>query len=214
VKIFRARQAAVKLGISKQSLIRYEKIGLVPKQRRNCINSWREYTQEDIENIKRILKKGITMVELVMVILVISIIGVAAIPRIQTFYAFKLSSAVKTLVADIRYAQQMAIARHTNIRVTFSTTGENYTVREETPMGSNTWTVMRHPFTKGNYTVNYLTDLQYKGIDVSNVNFAGGMNLTFDWQGSPSSNGTVVYMLKGGTKTVAVEAQTGKVSVQ
>ena len=154
------------------------------------------------------------MIELVMVILVISIISVSAIPRIQTFYAFKLSSATKTLVADIRYSQQMAIARHTNIRMTFSTAGDNYTVTEETPMGSNNWTVMKSPFTRGNYTVNYMTDLQYKGIDINSVSFNGSANVTFDWQGSPSANGTIVYMLKGGSKTVSVEAQTGRVSVQ
>ena len=154
------------------------------------------------------------MIEILMVIIIIGILSVAAIPRVQTFYAFKLSSAVKALVSDIRYTQQMAIARHTNTRITFSTSGENYTVREETPMGSNNWTVMTSPFTKGNYTVNYLTDLQYKGIDVNSASFNGSANLTFDWQGSPSSNGTIVYMLKGGTKTITVEPQTGKVSVQ
>lgn len=214
MKIFRARQAAVKIGISKQSLLRYEKIGLVPKQRRNCINSWREYTQDDIENIKRILKKGITMIELIMVILIISIISVAAIPRVQSFYALKLSAAAKTLVADMRYTQQMAIARHTNTRMSFSVAGDNYTVWEETPMGSSNWTMMKSPFTKGNYIVNYPTDLQYKGIDITTASFNGSANFTFDWRGAPSSNGTVVYSLKNAVKTISVEAQTGRVSVQ
>jgi DNA-binding transcriptional MerR regulator len=48
-------QAARELGISKQTIVRYEKRGLLPKARRNPINKWREYTLRDIKTLKKIL---------------------------------------------------------------------------------------------------------------------------------------------------------------
>ncbi|MCK4520231.1 MAG: MerR family transcriptional regulator, partial [Candidatus Omnitrophica bacterium] len=43
------------LGVSKQTVIRYEKKGTFPKPGRNPINKWREYTKEDIKKLKKIL---------------------------------------------------------------------------------------------------------------------------------------------------------------
>jgi DNA-binding transcriptional MerR regulator len=45
------------LGISKQTLLRYEKKGIFPPAPRNQINNWREYTNEDIVKLKAILGK-------------------------------------------------------------------------------------------------------------------------------------------------------------
>jgi DNA-binding transcriptional MerR regulator len=47
-RLLNAKQVAEKLGISKQTLFRYEKKGILPKARRNLINHWRQYTEEDI----------------------------------------------------------------------------------------------------------------------------------------------------------------------
>jgi len=45
------------LGISKQTLMRYEKGKIFPKPRRNPVNNRREYTAEDIEKLKKVLKR-------------------------------------------------------------------------------------------------------------------------------------------------------------
>jgi len=54
-KIFTVEQVARKLGISKQTLIRYEKKGIFPKARRNSINRWREYTEADLKKLRQII---------------------------------------------------------------------------------------------------------------------------------------------------------------
>ncbi len=54
---FTIEHVARELGISKQTLMRYEKRGLLPKARRHPINKWREYTPKDISNIKKILER-------------------------------------------------------------------------------------------------------------------------------------------------------------
>ncbi len=54
-KYFYAKQVAEILGISKQTLLRYEKKGVFPKPKRNTVNGWREYTEHDVERLKKIL---------------------------------------------------------------------------------------------------------------------------------------------------------------
>ena len=54
-KYFNAREVAERLGISKQTLLRYEKVGIFPSPRRNPVNKWREYTEQDINKLKEIL---------------------------------------------------------------------------------------------------------------------------------------------------------------
>ena len=55
-KLFAAQQVAEKLGISKQTLFRYEKKGVFPKARRNLINRWRQYTEEDLKKLKEVIR--------------------------------------------------------------------------------------------------------------------------------------------------------------
>ena len=52
---FGATQVAANLGISKQTLLRYEARGVFPKARRNQLNRWREYTEGDIETLRKIM---------------------------------------------------------------------------------------------------------------------------------------------------------------
>ena len=58
-RYYSANGVAKILGISKQTLIRYEVKGVFPKARRNKLNSWREYTEKDIAALKRIMGRGI-----------------------------------------------------------------------------------------------------------------------------------------------------------
>jgi DNA-binding transcriptional MerR regulator len=54
-KYYNVREVAEILGISKQTLLRYEKKGLFPPPKRNPINKWREYTLKDIQRLRIIL---------------------------------------------------------------------------------------------------------------------------------------------------------------
>ena len=49
------QEVVQKLGISKQTLFRYEKKGIFPKPKRNAINHWRCYTQDDIIKLRKIM---------------------------------------------------------------------------------------------------------------------------------------------------------------
>ena len=58
-KLFAAQEVAAKLGISKQTLFRYEKRGVFPKAKRNMINRWRQYTEEDLRKLKEIIRGSV-----------------------------------------------------------------------------------------------------------------------------------------------------------
>ena len=54
-KYYSVTQTAQLLGISKQTLIRYENKRLFPVDRRNALNGWREYTEDDIKKLRTIM---------------------------------------------------------------------------------------------------------------------------------------------------------------
>jgi len=58
-KIFTANEVARILGLSKQTLFRYEKRGVFPRSRRNSINHWRQYTESDVKKLKEIIRGSI-----------------------------------------------------------------------------------------------------------------------------------------------------------
>jgi prepilin-type N-terminal cleavage/methylation domain-containing protein len=214
LKIYKIAQVAQKLGISKQTLVRYEKKGILPKSPRNHINSWRQYSEEDILRMKEILRKGFTLIELVMVMVIMAILTAWTIPRFESLYSIKLSGAMKKVVSDVRYVQQIAISRHTNTRMIFNKTTDVYVAEEEVPSGSNTWVSIKSPFTRGNLTVNYATDPQYKGINITDVNFNSTNTLQFKWLGEPVSGGRVDFEYKQNTNSIFVQNTTGIVRAQ
>lgn len=57
-KYYTATEVAKILGISKQTLIRYENKKIFPKAKRNAVNRWREYTLQEIKVLKKILGRG------------------------------------------------------------------------------------------------------------------------------------------------------------
>jgi len=54
-KYYSATEAAGFLGISKQTLIRYENRRVFPKPKRNAVNGWREYTEDEIRKLRTIM---------------------------------------------------------------------------------------------------------------------------------------------------------------
>ncbi len=54
-RYYSATETAQFLGISKQTLIRYEKKKVFPAPKRNAVNGWREYTEDEIRKLKVIM---------------------------------------------------------------------------------------------------------------------------------------------------------------
>ena len=54
-KKYNVQEVADMLGIYRGTVINYEKKGIFPSPHRNPINGYREYTEEDIEKLRKIL---------------------------------------------------------------------------------------------------------------------------------------------------------------
>jgi prepilin-type N-terminal cleavage/methylation domain-containing protein len=217
VRIYKATEVAQRLKISKQTLLRYEKKGIFPVSRRNRINGWREYVEEDVKKMERILGRAFTLIELTMVMVVMSILIVMAVPRFQSFYFIKLNCAVKKAVQDIRYAQQLAIDRHETYKIIFDPSANSYDVR----LASDN-SLATDPFSRQDLVRHFDTDPQYHGIDLVSASFAGSPVLQFDWQGTPldaggnalAAAGQVRFGYQGTALEVDVAPGTGWVRVQ
>jgi prepilin-type N-terminal cleavage/methylation domain-containing protein len=177
------------------------------------------------------LDKGVTLIELVMVIVIVGILAAVTIPRFGSFYFLKFTSAMKKTASDIRYIQQLAVSRHNDTRIEFNAAGNSYQscyCNEADgscvtgSCGSLNWPWITNPFTRGNLQVNFNSDPQYGGIDISAVDFGGTSTLRFNWQGTPQNangvnlsggDGTVSFSYKGSANTIAVTANTGRARI-
>ena len=87
--------------------------------------------------------KGFTVIELIMVIVVIGIIAIVFFTQLSPYYNIKSVSAAHRILSDIRYAQQLAIQRHTDAGVVFDVDDNSYFVYI-----TNTSTIAADPFSK------------------------------------------------------------------
>lgn len=159
-----------------------------------------------------------------MIIVIVGILAVVTIPRFEVFYDIKLQGAAKKLLSDIRYIQNVALSRHTNTRIIFDETNEIYQASqcESSCTVSSNWTAISDPFTRSDLIMDFRTDPQYGGVDISGVDFEGTATLRFNWEGTPqdangsdlTSPGSVTLTLRGRTKAIRVTPQTGKVTVE
>jgi DNA-binding transcriptional MerR regulator len=56
VKKYTVQEVADMLGVYRGTVINYEKKGIFPSPRRNPINGYREYMEEDMEKLKAIME--------------------------------------------------------------------------------------------------------------------------------------------------------------
>lgn len=166
----------------------------------------------EIESFRDKSARGFTLIELVMVIVIVGILAVIAIPRFESFYAAKLDGAVKKVVSDIRYTQQLAVVRHTDSRIVFDLDNDSYVVEEEVPQGSGNWVSATDPFTRATFSVNFTNHSQYKGIDIQDG--SGTRAFQFNWLGESSLGGLVTFVYQGRSRIISITANTGRVSVQ
>ena len=148
------------------------------------------------------LRKGFTIVELVLVIAALGILATAAIVFSPSPGTTRLDAAVRQVMSDIAYAQQCATMSNVTCGATF-VAGGSYTVYRGT-----TATPLTNPLTKQPMVIT-LT-LQYSGIYLSN-----GFTVEFNRFGMPTTGGGGTVKVTDGTnsRAISVEVNTGRVSV-
>ena len=157
------------------------------------------------------MRKGFTIIELVMVMLIVGIIGLASAAAVISSYGNnRLVAASNKLLSDLRYAQQLAIDTHQPCGISFDRSGESYFVYK-----GDVSTVALDPYTKKPLSVDYDTDPLYQGVNLANTNF--GDDISFDYLGVPydssanalTSQGQIVLRYGSLRNRVRIRQRTG-----
>ncbi len=177
--------------------------------------------------VSRVPHHGFTLIELIMVIVIIGILSVIAHSRFTAYYGLKVDGAARKLAADIRYAQQVSLSQHEAHEIEFDTANNRYrlyvvstSTNATDPLTRETGTVGQD-WTSG-YVVEYDTDPEFLGIDLTSASFGSTVKLRFSSLGTPqngsgtvlSATGSATLSLQGYSRTVEVTPNTGQVEVQ
>ena len=156
------------------------------------------HTHSDAQHRRR----AFTYVELILVIAILGIVAGIAVPRFGNFIAHRHIDAAATRIAtDLAFAQREAKFSSTTQTVSFNVGTDSYTL-----VG------MEDPDHAGREYAVPLTEEPYNATIIS-ADFGGDVEVVFDGYGVPDSGGTIVVAVGNYRKTLALDAQTGWVSV-
>src|SRR4051812_48658675 len=96
-------------------------------------------------------RSGFTLVEILAVVVIIGIASAIVIPQIGNRDDLKGAAAARVLVADLIYAQNLAVATQSTTYVKFDTANNKYTILTAASSGGDT--IAKHPLTQQNYVV-------------------------------------------------------------
>jgi len=180
--------------------------------------------------------RGFTLVEILTVVLILGIASAIIAPQIGSRDDLKARAGARLLVADLIYAQNMAIAHQKWHYVRFDAANESYQLMDAAgPSGADH--VITHPINKTDYVTqlgpaggSHVTTIRIKSAVFNGVDTGYGneFTLAFDELGTPHvfcydqpssptdemANGTVVLECGNFEISVVVERYTGEIKVQ
>lgn len=151
-------------------------------------------------------RQAFTLAEIIVVMVILAISAAVVIPYALGTDGFQVSSAARMLTADLEYARDLAITSQTPITVTFTPSGESYTLSNESGP-------LIHPITKTAYTVDFGLQRGFGSVDVVSADFSGNSSVTFNEIGEPDNAGKVVIQAGASLFDVEVAAATGEVTI-
>lgn len=138
-------------------------------------------------------RPGFSLVELATVVAIMAILAAIAMPRMAAAAARRnLDAAVQRLVADLRHAQQHALASSANVSVTFNTDSESYSVDAPDPISG---------------AASYVVDLSAgsTNADLLSTTLPAGV-ATFDANGLCATSGSIRLSVGGFRRVVTITA--------
>jgi type IV fimbrial biogenesis protein FimT len=151
--------------------------------------------------MKKMNKKGVTLIELVVVFAIIAIGAVLLAPNIGAWLPnYRLRSATRDIASTMRTAQMKAVSNNTQYRVDFNVGGNNYVLQYQTTAG----------FVNDGATQNLPT-----GVTFISAIFSGGVpQAVFNTNSTSSSGGVTLKNTKGSQKRITLTAATGRVRIE
>jgi prepilin-type N-terminal cleavage/methylation domain-containing protein len=167
---------------------------------------------------------GFTLIEILVVVVILGIVSAVIVPQIGSSDDLRTSSAARALMADLIYAQNLAVTRQQTVYVKFDAAAEHYKVLTAV---SPSETVITHPVLLSPYLVSLgtnATTAQLRNVVIDTVSFDGQTIVAFDEMGVPyavTAAGASSAMTAGSIKlkcgtytlTVTLEPFTGELKV-
>ena len=154
----------------------------------------------DAETTRR---SGFSLLELVLVLAIMATLAAIAVPRYQaSLVRYRVDLAARRIVADLALAQSAAKASSSSRRVRFFVNTDQYRIFDLQPLDGDS----------SYYDIN-LSEKPYEA-DIISAEFGADDQIIFDGWGIPDSGGTVVLTVGPEQRTVTVDAETGKATVQ
>ncbi len=160
-------------------------------------------------------RRAYTLVEILIVVTLLGIASALVIPQISSTDVLRVQASVRTLVADINYAQSDALARQEARAIVFDVDNNLYTV---VAVPGNTINMAADTM----YIVDFKQNRKFHDSKITDAVFDGDNVLLFDELGGPITapgttlpglGGKVTVTGSGSTFEVGVEAYTGRVTV-
>jgi type II secretion system protein H len=176
---------------------------------------------------------GFTLVEILAVVLILGIASAIIAPQIGSRNDLKVRAAARVLMADLMYAQNMAISQQKWMYVKFDAANERYQLMDAA--GTSTDNVITHPVNKDAFITRLgpggnprLSDVRIQSAVFNGISttYQPEFTLAFDELGVPyvycydqnntndMLDGTVVLEAGQNTIRVTVERDTGEIRVQ
>ncbi len=154
------------------------------------------------------------MVEVIVVVVIISIAAAIVIPRLGTTKDQQGLSAMRILVNDLRYAQNMAITYRNPVTITFTQDSESGSPDRNSYSLAYASGILIHPITKASYRVSFNESNNTGDVKLFSAEFGDGDDpvVTFDVTGSPDNSGTIELRADSFRFQVQVAAFTGKLT--
>lgn len=185
---------------------------------RCCLKRDAAMKADENRKIKKI-RRGLTLIEIIMVVVIIGIASFLAIPMLSGAADMQARSAANQIAADLDYAKSMAMTHQQNYTLVFDKVNDSYQIQDASG------TVIENPLRPGtDYVVSFSNNRNLNQVDITNTNFDSDVSdaITFDYLGSPYSGTNNSSALNSGqitvqagefTLTVDVEPVTGYVTI-
>ena len=148
-------------------------------------------------------RRGFHLIELVLVLALIATLTAIAAPRYSgAVIRYRASAAAQRIVADIALARSEARTKSAAQTVEFDVNNDSYLLFNVSSLDD----------VNAHYLID-LTESPYHA-DLISADFGGTATLTIDGYGRPVSGGVIVVRVGSTDKTISVDSESGKATVQ
>jgi prepilin-type N-terminal cleavage/methylation domain-containing protein len=180
--------------------------------------------------------RGYTLIELLIVVAILGLSGALLVPRLVDADTFSVQAAVRSVVADITFAQTDALAMQRIRRFQFLRDANDrlhgYAILA--PTDQNAYDTAFDPAhaeyldspttvgSNGVFVVDFDTDARFSGVEIETVNLGGRDWVAFDALGGPlatagqplTSGGEIRMRGESGAYLIRLSGFTGKITVE